>query len=154
MNLLRRSFLNHCAYLGASALAVAAGMLKPLIAFAADWNKAAFDAASLADAMKNAGTAGAIESKDLLLKVADHAENGAVVQVEVTSKIPGTTSIALFVEKNPRPLVADISFQNGAEPYIFLVTKMAETSRIRAVARAAGKSYFAAKEVHVTTSGC
>ena len=154
MNLLRRSFLNNCAGLGFGALAVAAGLLKPVLAFAAEWNKAAFEANNLADALKNSGGVGAFESKDLLLKVAEHAENGAVVQVEVTSNIPGTTSIAIYVDKNPRPMVADVSFQNGTEPYIFLVTKMAETSRIRAIARAGGKTYVTAKEVHVTTSGC
>ena len=152
MNQLRRSFVNRCGMAGAVALL--AGLLRPVLALAAEWNKAAFDATSIADALKQSGASGAIESKELLLKVADHAENGAVVQVEVSSKIPGTTTLALYVEKNPRPLVAEMSFQNGAEPYIFLVTKMAETSRIRAVAHAGGKTYFTAKEVHVTTSGC
>ena len=154
MKVLRRSFLNRCGQAGALALAAAAGLLKPVLALAAEWNKAAFETTNLAEAFKLSAAAGAIDSKDLILKVQEHAENGAVVQVEVSSKIPGTTSIAVFVEKNPRPLVADMSFQNGAEPYIFLVTKMAESSRIRAVARAGGKAYFTAKEVHVTTSGC
>lgn len=154
MNRLRRSFLSRCAGLGVGALALAAGLLKPMLAFAAEWNKAGFEATNMADALKAGGGVGAFESKDLLLKVAEHAENGAVVQLEVSSRIPGTTSIAVFVEKNPRPLVADVSFQNGAEPYIFMVTKMAETSRIRVIARAGGKIYFTAKEVHVTTSGC
>lgn len=154
MNELRRSFLNRCGRAGAVALGFAAGLLKPVLALAAEWNKAAFDAISIADALKLTSTAGAVESKDLVLKVQEHAENGAVVQLEVTSRIPGTTSIVIFVEKNPRPLVADMTFQNGAEPYIFLVTKMAESSRIRAVARAGGKSYFTAREVAVTTSGC
>ena len=154
MKLLRRSFLNRCGQAGALAVAAAAGLLKPVLALAAEWNKAAFEATGLADALKLASATGGADSKDLLLKVQEHAENGAVVQVEVTSKIPGTTSIAVFVEKNPRPLVADMNFQNGAEPYVFLVTKMAESSRIRAVARAGGKTYFTAREVHVTTSGC
>ncbi|MCX7180026.1 MAG: thiosulfate oxidation carrier protein SoxY [Proteobacteria bacterium] len=152
MNELRRTFLRRCSTAGAVVWVV--GMLKPIWALAAEWNKAAFEASSLADALKNSGTSAAVDSKELLLKVADHAENGAVVQIEVTSKIPATTSIAIYVEKNPRPLVADMSFQNGAEPYIFLVTKMAETSRIRAVARACGKTYFTAREVHITSSGC
>ena len=154
MDQVRRSLLQRCCRVGAVAAGFAAGLLKPVLALAAEWNKAAFDATSIAEALKQSGAVGAFESKDLLLKVQEHAENGAVVQMEVTSRIPGTTSIAIFVEKNPRPLVAEVTFQNGAEPYLFLVTKMAETSRIRAVARAGGKSYFTAKEVSVTTSGC
>lgn len=154
MHAIRRNFLQRCARAGAAALGFASGLAKPLLALAAEWNKAAFDATNLAEALKSAGTAGAFESKDLLLKVQEHAENSAVVQLEVSSKIPGTTSIAVFVDKNPRPLVADVSFQNGAEPYLFMVTKMAETSRIRAVARAGGKTYFTTREVAVTTSGC
>ncbi len=150
----RRGFLQRCGRASAVALGCAAGLLKPLLALAAEWNKAAFDATAIADAQKFAGTFGAVDSKDLLLKVQEHAENGAVVQLEVTSKIPGTTSIAVFVDKNPRPLVADVSFQNGAEPYLFMVTKMAESSRIRAVARAGGKTYFTTRDVAVTTSGC
>jgi len=154
MDAVRRSLVNRCAQAGALALALAGGLLKPVLALAAEWNKLAFDAGSIAEALKQSGAIGAFESPDLLLKVQEHAENGAVVQLEVSSRIPGTTSIAIFVEKNPRPLVADVNFVNGAEPYIFLVTKMAETSRIRAVARAGGKSYFTVREVSVTTSGC
>lgn len=154
MNLLRRTFLNNIGATGTLALAITAGLLKPGQVLAAEWNKSAFDATNMADALKNTGSASATESKDLLLKVPEHAENGAAVQLEVTSKIPGTTSIAIFVEKNPRPLVADCEFSNGAEPYVFIRTKMAETSRIRVQAKAGGKIYYTTKDVHVTTSGC
>ena len=154
MDELRRSFLSRCGQAGAVALGFAAGLLQPVLALAAEWNKAAFEAKNIAEALKLTGAVGAFDSKDLILKVQEHAENGAVVQLEVTSRIPGTTSIAIFVEKNPRPLVADMTFQNGAEAYIFLVTKMAESSRIRAIARAGGKTYSTTREVAVTTSGC
>ena len=154
MNLLRRTFLNNFSAAGALSIAITTGLLKPGKVFAAEWNKTAFDSTNMAEALKNTGSAGATESQDLMLKAPEHADNGASVQLEVTSKIPGTTSISIFVEKNPRPLVADCEFSNGAEPYVFIRTKMAETSRIRVQAKAGGKIYFATKDVHVTTSGC
>lgn len=154
MDILRRTFLNNFGAAGALSVAVTTGLLKPGKVLAAEWNKTAFDSTNIAEALKNTGGVDATESKDLLLKVAEHAENGASVQLEVTSKIPGTTSIAVFVEKNPRPLVADCEFSNGAEPYLFLRTKMAESSRIRVQAKAGGKTYFTSKNVSVTSSGC
>lgn len=154
MNSLRRTFLNNFGAAGALLVAGTTGLLKPGKVAAAEWNKSAFDSTTADDALKNAGAGGAIESKDILFKVPEHAENGAAVQLEVTSKIPGTTSIVIVVEKNPRPLVADFTFSNGAEPYVFLRTKMAESSRIKVLARAGGKTYFTTKNVSVTSSGC
>lgn len=154
MDLLRRTFLNNFGAAGALSIAITTGLLKPGKVLAAEWNKTAFDSTNMTEALKNTGSTSATESKDLFLKVPEHAENGAAVQLEVTSKIPGTTSISIFVEKNPRPLVADCEFSNGAEPYLFLRTKMAESSRIRVQAKAGGKIYFATKDVSVTSSGC
>jgi sulfur-oxidizing protein SoxY len=157
MNSMRRIFLGRFGAAGALTMAVATGLaalIKPAKALAAEWNKTAFDATALADALKGVGGVGAGESKDIQINAPDNAENGAVVQVEATSRIPGTTSIAILIEKNPRPLLAIFEFSNGAEPYVFLVAKMAETSRIRVLAKAGGKTYFASKQVSVTTSGC
>ncbi|MDD5174865.1 MAG: thiosulfate oxidation carrier protein SoxY [Sterolibacterium sp.] len=154
MNLMRRVFLGRFGSVGALTIAMASGLLKPVKALAAEWNKAAFDATVLADSLKSVGGVSATESKDILINAPDNAENGAVVQLEATSKIPGTTSILILIEKNPRPLLADFEFSNNAEPYVFLVAKMAESSRIRVLAKAGGKTYFASKQVNVTTSGC
>jgi sulfur-oxidizing protein SoxY len=98
--------------------------------------------------------AGAAESKDILIKAPDIAENGAVVPVEVTSKIPGTTSIMIFVDKNQNPLIADFEFSNGAEGYVSTRIKMASTSHVRVAVKAGGKAYTATKEVKVTIGGC
>ena len=154
MDRFRRSFLNQLGAVGALAVGMIMGLLKPGKALAAEWNKTAFDSNTLAEALKSMAGVGATESKDILIKAPDHAENGAVVQIEVTSNIQGTTSLVLFIEKNPRPLLAELAFSNGAESYAFLRAKFAETSRIRVLARAGGKTYFATKEVAVTTSGC
>ena len=107
MNPLRRAFLKNAGAVGSVAIAIAAGLLKPATVFAAAWNSLAFTAKDPADAINNAGYGGATESSDIVLKVPDIAENGAVVPVSATSNIPGTTSMAIFVEKNPTPMIAE-----------------------------------------------
>jgi sulfur-oxidizing protein SoxY len=154
MNQLRRTFLKSTGAAGTVAVAIAAGLLKPGQVLAAEWNKVAFDATTTADAMKGLNVAGATESKDILIKAPDIAENGAVVPVEVTSKIPGTTSIMIFVDKNQNPLIADFEFSNGAEGYVSTRIKMASTSHVRVAVKAGGKAYTATKEVKVTIGGC
>ena len=130
-----------------------AGLLKPIAAFAA-WNKAAFASKSSADAMKNLGTPAAEASGGIVIEAPQIAENGAVVPIEITSNIPGTTSIAVLVEKNPYPLVAKFDFTEGALPFVKINAKMGETSDVRVVATAGGKHYQATKEIKVTIGGC
>jgi sulfur-oxidizing protein SoxY len=154
MNQLRRAFLKNAGAVGTIAVTVAAGLLKPSSAFAAAWNSLAFTAKEPADAIKNAGYGGATESSDILIKAPDIAENGAVVPVTATSNIPGTTSMAIFVEKNPAPLIADFEFSNGTEAYISTRVKMAKTSIVRVSVKAGGKNYTNSREVKVTIGGC
>ncbi|ODU40509.1 MAG: thiosulfate oxidation carrier protein SoxY [Thiobacillus sp. SCN 63-374] len=150
---LRRNVLKGAAGAGTVAIAVAAGLLKPTQAMAA-WNKSAFEAKNVGDAMKGLGVAGPADSKEITIKAPDIAENGAVVPVEVTSSIAGTTSIAILAEKNATPLVGTYNMAGGTQGYISTRIKMGQTSLVRAVVNAGGKSYTAAKEVKVTIGGC
>ena len=134
--------------------ALAAGMAVPLRVLAAGWNKEAFGAKSPADALKNLGSGPGAESKDIVIEAPQIAENGAVVPIEITSNIPGTRSIALVIEKNPFPLAAKFDFAEGALPYVKVNVKVGESSFVRVVAEAGGRSYTAAKEVKVTIGGC
>ena len=154
MNVLRRTFLKGAGASGTVAVAIAAGLLKPTEVFAAEWNKSAFEAKGVADALKSMNAGAPVDSKDILIKAPDIAENGAVVPIEVTSKIAGTTSIAILAEKNINPMIADFVLSNGAEGYVSTRIKMSTTSLIRAVVKAGGKTYTAAKEVKVTIGGC
>ena len=104
--------------------------------------------------LKSLGAAGAAESKDIVITAPDIAENGAVVPVAVTSRIPNTQSISIIAEKNPFPLAATFDVANGGEPYAYVRIKMGETSNVRAVVKADGKFYTAVKEVKVTVGGC
>jgi sulfur-oxidizing protein SoxY len=153
MNALRRNVLKSAAGAGTVAVAVAAGLLKPTQALAA-WNKSAFEAKNVADAMKGLGASGPSDSKDITIKAPDIAENGAVVPVEITSNIPGTTSIAILAEKNASPLIGEYTLSGGTQGYVSTRIKMGQTSLVRAVVKAGGKSYTAAKEVKVTIGGC
>jgi sulfur-oxidizing protein SoxY len=153
MNALRRNVLKGAAGAGAVAVAVAAGLLKPTQAMAA-WNKGAFEAKSVGDVMKNLGVSAPADSKDISIKAPDIAENGAVVPVEVTSGIAGITSIIVIAEKNASPLIGTFNLSGGTQGFVSTRIKMANTSLVRAVVNAGGKSYTAAKEVKVTIGGC
>src|SRR5207245_6832229 len=92
--------------------------------------------------------------KDVLIEAPQIAENGAVVPIEITSNVPGTTSIAVLIDKNPFPLVGKFDFTAGALPFVKLNAKMGETSEVRVIAEAGGRHYVATQEIKVTIGGC
>lgn len=141
-------------FLGVIIAATTTALLLPLRAVAALWNKAAFDAIKLDDAAKNLAINAEIPSKDIEIIAPDRAENGAIVQLEVTSRIPNTEAIAVFVEKNPTALIGNFMFSNGAMPQIVTRIKMAETSDIKIIVKAGNRYYSNAKNVIVLESGC
>ncbi len=112
-----------------------------------------FEARNLADALKLLGGTPA-DSKDITITSPDIAENGAVVPVTVTSKIPGTQEIYILVEKNPNPLTATFTIPDGTEPFVSTRTKMGESSNVYAVVKADGRLYSTSKETKVTLGGC
>ena len=136
-------------------LLAAAGWLKPGDAIAQAWNKAAFEAKSMDEAMKALGTGAPAQSKDItFVSTPDIAENGAVVPIEISSAIPGTTALIVVADNNPFPLIARFDFKEGALPFVKVNLKMGETSDVRVLAEAGGKHYVATKEVKVTIGGC
>ena len=137
------------------ALAASAGLFKTNSALAAEWNKSAFEVKTLNDVVKALGGTTATESKDIsFINAPDIAENGAVVPVGVTSKIPKTESISILVEKNPSALSASFVIPDGTEPMVTTRVKMGQTSNIYALVKADGKFFYAVKEVKVTLGGC
>jgi len=155
MDLTRRTLLKGAGAGGALMAALAAGLLKPIAVFAADWNHGAFEAKETAATLKALGATAAADSKDLVLNAPEIAENGAVVPVDIVSKIPNTVSIAVLVDKNPFPLSASFDFAEGAQPDISVRLKLSQTSNVKAVAKTAdGKFYTVQKEVKVTVGGC
>ncbi|CAG0948140.1 sulfur-oxidizing protein SoxY [Burkholderiales bacterium] len=142
---------------GATLLAVltAAGWLKPGEALAQAWNKAAFEARTIDEAVKALGGGAQAQSKDIVfVSTPDIAENGAVVPIGVSSSIPKTESIAILVEKNPSPLAAVFSIPAGTGPTVTTRVKMGQSSNVYAVVKADGKVFVASKEIKVTLGGC
>ena len=147
----RRSLIRAASIVAAG---LVAGLLKPIAALAAAWPKEAFAAKSPADALKNLNAASTEPSSAITIDAPQIAENGAVVPVEITSNIPGTTSLAVLVDKNPFPLAGRFDFMDGALPFVKVNLKMGETSEVRVVATAGGRNYVATKEIKVTIGGC
>lgn len=152
MNTTRRLLLKSATSAGLVAAAVAAGLLKPGEALA-DWNSAGFTATKAADALGAIGASGAAASSNVEVKAPDIAENGAVVPVEVVTSLPNVESIALLGEKNANPLIA-IYALTDFDGSLTTRMKMGQTANVRAVVKAGGKFYTAAKEVKVTVGGC
>jgi sulfur-oxidizing protein SoxY len=152
MNTTRRHLLKAAASAGLIGTAIAAGLLKPGMALA-DWNSAGFTATKAADALAAIGASNATESKDVQVKAPDIAENGAVVPVEVITTMPDVESIAILGEKNATPLIAQYKLTDF-DGFLSTRMKMKETANVRAVVKAGGKFYTAAKEVKVTIGGC
>ena len=139
----------------AAALAAAGWLPQAAFAQAGGWNKAAFDAKTMADLMKALGASAPAESKDVTLTAPDIAENGAVVPMAVATSLPGVKKLLLLVEKNPNVLSAAFDVTDAVEPNFGTRVKMGQSSNVYAVAITAdGKALFAQKEVKVTLGGC
>jgi sulfur-oxidizing protein SoxY len=153
MKVQRREFIKAGSVLG---MMVAAGLLteREALAQQAAWNKAAFEAKSLDDTVKALGGSSAAQSGDITITAPDIAENGAVVPVGASSKIPNTQGLYILVEKNPNALAAGFGIPAGTEPNVATRIKMGQTSNVHAVVKADNKFYVATKEVKVTLGGC
>ena len=154
MNSGRRQVLKGTGGAAVLGLAMAAGLFRPGSAWAAEWNKAAFDTKSLNDAVKAMGGGNAAESKDITITSPDIAENGAVVPFTIASKVPNTAAIAILVEKNPNMLAAVFDIPAGTDPALSTRIKMGQSSNVYALVKADGKYYVASKEIKVTLGGC
>ena len=153
MNKQRRNVLKSGS--GAALLSVlaTAGIIRPSMALA-DWNKAAFEAKSMADSLKALGAGSPAESKDVQITGPDIAENGAVVPVGVSSTLPNVTMVAILIEKNPNALAASFTLPEGTLANFQTRVKMGQTSNVYALVKSDGKFFMATKEIKVTLGGC
>jgi sulfur-oxidizing protein SoxY len=152
----RRQALKAGGTLSLLTLIGAAGWLEPGEAAAAEtWNKGAFDTHSLDETMKALGGSAPVPSNDIaFFSTPDIAENGAVVPVGITSKVPQTESIAILIEKNPNMLAAVFDIPPGTDASLSTRIKMGQTSSVYALVKANGKYYVTSKEIKVTLGGC
>lgn len=147
----RRSFL-HIAMLTVGG--GVAGLLRPLAAFAADWQKNAFEARDANAVLSALGVTAPGPGKQILLDIPDIVDSGAGIPLKIMSAIPATDWIAVLVDRNPTPLAAQFNLSGSTEPEIEVNIKMAQTSMVRALVRAGGKYYAVTKEVKVAIDGC
>ena len=141
------------AFLKLLSLMIAAGML-PRLARAETWNQAAFAAKSVDDVVKLLGGSAPQKSDQVILNGPEIAENGAVVPLEISSKLPGSQSIAILIEKNPNTLAATFDIPPGTLPDVQTRVKMNETCNVYALVKSDGRFFYAAKEIKVTLGGC
>jgi sulfur-oxidizing protein SoxY len=140
---------------GAVTLAAMAGGLRPSAAAAQGRNQTAFSGKSLAEIVRALGGSGYTTTKDVSWgSTPEIAENGAAVQVAVTSAVPKTQALAIVIEKNPGPLAAYFEVPAGTDAAIVTRFKMAQTSNVHAIVKADGKYLVSTREIRVTFGGC
>ena len=147
MYLGRRKFVKQTG--GLISLLLAAGFVR-----AEEWNRIAFEGKQLDDVIRGLGGNGAQESAEVVILAPEIAENGAVVPMQIISKLNKTESIAIVVEKNPNPLAANFTIPDGTLPDIQTRVKMAQTCSVYALVRAGGKFFYNAKVIKITQGGC
>ncbi len=133
---------------------IATTFLMPLNLLAAVWNNAAFQSVDMDGAKNGLAINNEIVSNEIEITAPSRAENGAIVQVAVNSRIPNSEAIAIFVDKNPTALIANTMFSNGAQANMVTRIKMAETSDIKVIVKAGDRYYTASKPVIVLENGC
>ena len=147
----RREFL---AYAGAALLARFLG--NPGVTWGAERNANAnaFNARNPESVYAALGLEPPTETGSIVIVAPDVAENGAQVPVEVHVRLARVQRILLIGERNPYPLLADISLGERSEPWFEAKVKLAESSRIRVIAQADGRLYSASRPVRVIVGGC
>ncbi|MDO8350580.1 MAG: thiosulfate oxidation carrier protein SoxY [Gallionella sp.] len=154
INLQRRKALKTGGGVGLLALFGALGLLQSGVAFA-EWNKTAFSAKTMDDALNALGVIVPENgAASIQLTVPEIAENGSVVPVTVASTLADVEQITIFVDKNPSVLAASFVLPKGTEAYITTRVKMGQTANVIALVKAGGKFYRTSKEVKVTAGGC
>lgn len=150
----RRAFLKASIALSTYSLATATGLIAPATT-QADWVADLFTPATLDQTVQRTFNTANINTTDKIeLKLPSIAENGAVVPIAITSTLGLVEQVFILVEKNPVPLAAIFDLSTDVEPFVSTRLKIAETSAVTVVAKAAGQLYKVQQTVKVTIGGC
>jgi len=159
MDRMRRAVLDRA--LGTGAAAVWAALLgggvlaSPAAAADVDWATGPFAARNLREAVKALGGTTPVETQDVSWgNTPDIAENGQVVPISISSRIPKTESVAVIIEKNPNPMAALFEVLPGTDPSFRTNFKLNESSSVYALVKADGRFYVSTHEIKVTIGGC
>jgi sulfur-oxidizing protein SoxY len=145
----RRALLQRGGVLAALA---GCGLLSAREVLAASEDRA-FEATTMAEVLRQIGGTPVVGA-GIELTTPDLVENGGVVPVSVTSRLPGTQEICIVAEFNPNPLIVRFTIPQGTEPFIATRVKMAQSCSVYAVVRAEGRLYAAVRDTKVIVGGC
>ena len=135
------------------ALATLVALPRALLATA--WPEKAFSAPAAGGALIDLfGSDKTTPSDKISLKAPEIAENGAVVPLKIKTTLANVESISIVVEKNPRPLAANIEILPGTLPEFASRIKMRETSDVMVAVKTDTGVYTTSKEIKVTIGGC
>ncbi|MBH44418.1 MAG: thiosulfate oxidation carrier protein SoxY [Gammaproteobacteria bacterium] len=150
----RRKFLKNSLLTVGSIMSVATLSIIPKRVFAS-WPKSSFDEKDLEKSIKSVyGHSDLTESSKVILKAPEIAENGAIVPINVKTKLKRVESIMVFVENNPQPLSSGYYLSSLAEPTIGTRIKMGKSSKVIAAVKSGNKVYSSSKEIKITIGGC
>ncbi|NCX73912.1 MAG: thiosulfate oxidation carrier protein SoxY, partial [Betaproteobacteria bacterium] len=124
MSFSRRDVLKTSASASLYGALLSLGMIRAGTAQAQAVMQAAFQTKGIPDTLKALGAVGVSESAEISIISPDIAENGAVVPVGVSSRIPNSDMVALLVDKNPNALAGAYQFLDGGLAEVNMRVKM------------------------------
>ncbi len=130
------------------------GLLFP-VRVLAKWNEAAFAATDYQEALTTYfPNQQMTESDQITIGVRQEIENGSVVPIKIVTELPDVESIAIFVEKNPTPLIANFDLTPACKGFVSTRIKVELPSDIIAVVKSDGKLFYTKTYIIVHEGGC
>ncbi len=149
-NYKRRRLLKGTLATGLFGAMLGSGLLKPRLAMAA-WQKQAFDAPAVSDALfaLTGRDIEVAESELITIKGPSMAEDRNSVHIKIIADLPDVEFIAILVPNNPFPLAASFELAPGVLGHVSTRIKMKQSGDVIAVVRAASQYYHAREEITV-----
>ncbi len=150
----RRLLLKTGVALGALMIGVRTGVVRLREAVAA-WPRGAFEADKVEIALRELfGEQAITESEDIVIDIPRLAENGAVVPIKITTRLPGVKSLCILGDRNPVPLIARFDFSADAGPPVSTRIKLADSSNVVVAVRTEAGLYRRQRWIDVSEGGC
>lgn len=141
----RREFLKKTVVFTASALVTCSPSLQ------AQWSAENFPPHLLDDSIVNREI---IDTDLIEIKLPKIAEKDVAIAITVTSSLENIQNIAIFVEKNPIPLVAKFNLSPELDTFVSARLKMTETSNVIVLVKTYDGLYRAKEQVKIILGGC
>lgn len=116
-------------------------------------NDAAFRLTPMSEVLQHLGGT-PVRHDEVTITIPDLVEDGANVRVNVASTLAEVAAMYVLVEANPFPFAAAFSIPSGTDASVGVNLKLAQSSEVIAVVRAADRLFWASKYAQVTVGGC